>query len=702
VNRTFIDARLRELTQEECLIKGKLENKKIIYNKAEWYPSNQNTTLDDNLIVSENNEICYVSYMEKNNSFHFAPKFAIFKSLSHYDRLNVWFQGDKEGECQVQLIIITYKQKVKQEVFTVDINSSTTIEIDNVQEIRLALRIQGDGKLRLNQITLEPQINTYINKNSFLPVRSEKIKSARQLKVAMVVDEFTFESFKHEFNAVYLSPDNWLQIMQLEKPDIFFCESAWSGRDPDKREWRGKIYTSVNFAKENRTELLNIIKYCNENDIKTVFWNKEDPSHFEDKVHNFVDTALKFDYIFTTSEECVERYKKEFNHKHVYPLMFAVQPRQFNPIETYERTNEVVFAGSYYKQHPQRCIEMENIFDFILQNMNNKLIIYDRQYFNNDDNHKFPDVYKPYIRPRLPYTRLDKGYKGSKFALNINTEVQSNTMFARRVFELMASNTIVISNYSKGMNKYFGDLVFLLTDNTEDNLEVLNQLQQINYYQHRLKALRYVLNHHTYEDRAVYMLGLMGIEVQKNVPRVCVIMMVRDENEIINSIEMFHLQNYSAKRLLLINTGEELFQTAVWNHKYGDESISVTDRNVIDNYYAGDLTKLINTEYVAFMDLKYYYGLHYLSDMIMCYKFLDDRTIVSKNTDEAAYRFTNSARLYASVLPRKTIEYFDFDSDWESFVNKMFEIGYRIFNCDQFNILYPEENTKENAIRINI
>ena len=44
--------------------------------------------------------------------------------------------------------------------------------------------------------------------------------------------------------------------------------------------------------------------------------------------------------------------------------------------------------------------------------------------------------------------------------LNINTVTDSDTMFARRVFELMSSNTLVISNYSEEWN-CFGDNIIL-------------------------------------------------------------------------------------------------------------------------------------------------------------------------------------------------------------------------------------------------
>ena len=54
---------------------------------------------------------------------------------------------------------------------------------------------------------------------------------------------------------------------------------------------------------------------------------------------------------------------------------------------------------------------------------------------------------------------IDKAYKGYEYGINLNTIKQSQSMFARRVYELMASNTAIISNFSRGLRTNFGDLI---------------------------------------------------------------------------------------------------------------------------------------------------------------------------------------------------------------------------------------------------
>ncbi len=360
------------------------------------------------------------------------------------------------------------------------------------------------------------------------------------IKVAAVLDEFTYNCFKFECNLIAVEPGNWLDVFRREQPDIFFCESAWSGADSERRPWLGRVYTSENRKRETREALLSILAYCKDHNIPTLFWNKEDPTHFDDKVHNFVDTAVRFDYIFTTDASCVERYRKEYKHKNVFPLMFATQPKLFNPIETYDRTEDVIFAGSWYSYHSQRCNDMAAAFDKILAS-GHGLVIYNRN-TDDDPNHIYPDQYKPYLRPPLSYQQMDRAYKASKYALNINTVMESDTMFARRVFELMSSNTLVITNYSKGIDRLFGVNVFF-TDREWDFSQT-DHMRSRNLYD--------VLANHTYKERFQQMLNDIGYIYNEEPSTITIYYVVDDEDGIRRALDAYEGIRYVHKRCVLI------------------------------------------------------------------------------------------------------------------------------------------------------
>lgn len=96
--------------------------------------------------------------------------------------------------------------------------------------------------------------------------------------------------------------------------------------------------------------------------------------------------------------------------------------------------------------------------------------------------------------------------------MTINTETKSPTMFARRIFELMACNTYVVSNFSEGVFDYFGNDVLYL-DRNPDGLKNLSEEQK------RLskeKNLIKVLKDHTYKKRFEQILDTVKVSYQKS------------------------------------------------------------------------------------------------------------------------------------------------------------------------------------------
>lgn len=324
--------------------------------------------------------------------------------------------------------------------------------------------------------------------------------------VALIADEFTFNSFANEFNAVAITPDNWQAKFEECKPDVLFCESAWSGPDPEEPAWRGRIYASDKFPYENRKVLLDIVAHCRKAGIPTVFWNKEDPTHFADKSHNFVKTACEFDFVFTSAEECVDRYRTEHGVKNVDVLPFATNPLLFNPIRASARSANVIFAGSWYGNHPDRCEVTSLMLDKLLS-LGFGLELYDRYYGSTDGIRVWPDRFKRFVKPNVPHSQIAAVYKRSHFGLNINTVTSSPTMFARRVFELASSNTLVLSNYSTGMDRIFSDSVVFV----DRDPGVLRDMDYADLLARKEKALQITLSDHTYRARWQKVMAALGM-----------------------------------------------------------------------------------------------------------------------------------------------------------------------------------------------
>ncbi|MBB5014461.1 glycosyltransferase family protein [Rehaibacterium terrae] len=430
---------------------------------------------------------------------------------------------------------------------------------------------------------------------------AEATHPLKSLKVAAIMDEFTHSSYKYECDLLQLSPQHWRKELEEFQPQLLFIESAWRGKD---ELWGSKVgHTSP--------ELRGIVQWCKQHAIPTVFWNKEDPVHFE----TFLNTAKLFDHVFTTDIDCIHRYKAALGHERVYLLPFAAQPAVNNPIELYERKDAICFAGAYYVKYPERT---KDLVEFVRHLPQFKPFeIFDRNYGRSDPSYAFPDDYKPYIVGKLPFDQIDRAYKGYFCSINLNSVKQSQTMFARRVFELLASNTITVSNYSRGIRLLFEDLV-ITTDSGAEAVRRLKELtaDETKSRKLRLAALRKVMAEHTYQDRLAYVaskaLNKPGLDCL--LPQVAVVCYANDQEKVQRLLRLYHNQEYSRKRLLMVVPGG--FQPQLPLNMAG---VEVLNASAVASKTWSEV--LLPGEWLAPMVPEDHYGAHYLTDLVLATRY---------------------------------------------------------------------------------
>lgn len=475
-------------------------------------------------------------------------------------------------------------------------------------------------------------------------------KTAKEITVAVILDEFSYNSFKDEFIPIVLTPQNWKEQFDQCKPDLFFCESAWSGVDSIARPWKGKVYASKNFEKENRTELLEIIQYCNYNGIPTIFWNKEDPTHYPDRIHDFVKTAQLFDFVFTTAEECVEKYKSDYKLQNVFALSFATNPQLFNPIEEgKERNSTVTFAGSWYANHIERSVAMEHIFDELISH-DFDIEFYNRYFSDTDPNHLLPLKYRKYEKPNVPNSEIAAIYKSSVLGLNINTVTDSNTMFARRVFELMSSNTLVLSNYSVGMDKIFKDNVIFLND----GMKKLKSLSKNEIDHIREENLTNVLENHTYSKRFSEILNHIGIKYNQQECRLTLVVKVFNENDIKYEINNFH-KKYSDKKtklLLVLSHHIEDILIAQMYSEFNNGAINIISESYIKNY-SEEKSNFVETPFFALVDSVDQYDESLIDKVLLHTSYINNGYISLIPHKDTKYIFEESFIVRNILGPKK-------------------------------------------------
>ena len=320
-----------------------------------------------------------------------------------------------------------------------------------------------------------------------------------QLRVAVICDHMTWTNLVHTQASTFLSPLAWKDEIK-QKPKFLFCEAAWSGITGSC--WRGQIYKDRRVFIENRKHLLEILNYCKANGIPAVFWAKEDPTYFMHDVYDFTDTALKFDHILTTAEECLPRYQ-QLGHKNVHLWPFGFSPHIFYPPKENETQREMtaIFAGSWYKDHKNRCQELEGIFEMVTK-AGIPLKIYDRNKKGKRSSKPFPAKYRRHVHEGVNYEELGEIYRKTTFAINVNTVNNSNTMFSRRVYEAAACGSIIVSNESKGLRNQFGRNIWYLGEPLD--LSQINEMREHN--------IKMVFENHTWQKRFEELLEILSIE----------------------------------------------------------------------------------------------------------------------------------------------------------------------------------------------
>jgi len=452
-----------------------------------------------------------------------------------------------------------------------------------------------------------------------------KFSRLQEMKIACIMDEFTFHCFQPECSLLQITPENWQQELEDFKPDLFFLESAWRGKD-------GLWNTKVAHLSD---ELIGVINYCRMNDIPVVFWNKEDPVHFD----TFIATAKFSDFVFTTDIDCIKRYKTLLKHERVYLMPFAAQTKNHNPIEISERKDAFCFAGAYYKRYPDRARDLETFVDTITSMKN--LEIYDRNYYNQDPNYAFPSPYKKFIIGNLKPEEMEKAYKGYRYHVNMNSVKQSQSMCARRIFELLASNTVAVSNYSRAIRNFFGDLVIC----TDDGKRLRSEIQKFDdpdyYAKFRLAGLRKVLSEHTYRDRLSFLVNQVFTPLlERESKKVAVITRVGTKEAIQQVIRHFQRQTYQDKTLFIVTEFTD----------YGSPANSIQVINQVTDEVLHDIQSKF--DYLAFFSSCDYYGKHYIQDLVLAGMYTDHPVI----TKASYFQQNGSVMRINQGEPYKTVD----------------------------------------------
>lgn len=479
----------------------------------------------------------------------------------------------------------------------------------------------------------------------------------RDLRVAVILDDFSRLAFGYEWQQVAVKPSTWREELAAEPVDLLFVESAWHGNGD---AWQYHL-TGTSAP---RPAFVELVEWCRSHGIPTVFWNKEDPAHYAD----FLDSAKLFDHVFTTDSNRLDDYKRDLGHENVGVLPFAAQPAIHNPIRPAKghQARDIAFGGMYFAhKYPERREQMDLLLgaaDDVSGRMERGLEIFSR-YLGADENYQFPAPLDQRVVGSLDYPRMLSAYRAYKVFLNVNSVVDSPSMCARRIFEITASGTPVVSTPSPAIANFFTPEMVTQVEDRQEAQFMLRALVRSPELRDRMVHLaqRRIWSEHTYGHRVEDVLRAAGLSSGKaRRPTVSVIVSTNRPGQLDHVLDSVARQVNVEVQLLLLTHG---FEVAEPELRARARERSISNFRLLTAGTAVPLGECLNFlvdaadgDVIAKMDDDDYYGPHYLSDQLYAMDFAA-ADVVGK---QAHYMYLDDEDLTLLRFPEHESRYTDF------------------------------------------
>ena len=524
------------------------------------------------------------------------------------------------------------------------------------------------------------------------------------VRVGVILDDFSALAFAYEWDTVPLSRRGWRE--QLQSLDLVFIESAWNG---NQGQWKYQL-TGENGLKADARELL---ATCRERGIPTVFWNKEDPPHFED----FLEAASLCDHVFTSDSRLVDDYRNQLGHDRVSPLSFAAQPAIHNPVRPAGPRREAgaAFAGMYFAhKYPERREQMDWLLGGAVdaaRKAQERFTIFSRQH-GGEEKYQFPGELADHVVGSLPYDRMPNAYKDFALFLNVNSVVDSPSMCARRIFEITASGTPVVSAPSAATRRFFPvDEVFQPADRTEaaHTVRALMRSPELRDRSVHL-AQRRIWGEHTYTHRAMEIMGVLDIAHRDPTDTACtVIVSTNRPHQIDHVLTSVAKQTGVDLQLSLVAHGHELDAKDV-----RARAANLGLDNVVLHHAPSTMTlgECLNVavdsadgDVIAKFDDDDHYGAHYLLDQVHAlrysaadlvgkqahYMHLEGSDALLLRFPEREHKYTNLVMGPTMVGSRAAFTDVGFSpithGEDTTFLNDLTASGGVVYSADRFNFV---------------
>lgn len=330
----------------------------------------------------------------------------------------------------------------------------------------------------------------------------------RQLKVALLSDELTRTGLSAECQVRNVTPLNAGLLLKMWRPSMLLVESAWNGVGDS---WKYKVAAYPDFPRRTNQRLRKLVEQARDLGIPTVFWNKEDGVHFE----RFIASAQLFDHVFTVDANCVPRYRAVMGEgASVHTMMFPVQSATHNFTGFDFKYRRASFVGSYSQHiHEARRVWQDMAFG-AATDTGLGLTVFDRNSGRKAGQYRYPALAGLETKPAVPYAQTAQLYKDYLVSLNVNTVVDSPTMYSRRLVEILACGGIAVTSPALSVDLLFKDYCHVIST-ADEAVPLFTRLQREGASPQDLERARagaeYVLREHTWSQRLEQMAQAIGL-----------------------------------------------------------------------------------------------------------------------------------------------------------------------------------------------
>jgi hypothetical protein len=257
-------------------------------------------------------------------------------------------------------------------------------------------------------------------------------------------------------------------------------------------------------------------------------------------------------------------------------------------------------------------------------------------------------------------------------------------MFSRRVFELLACGTAVLSTESVGIKAMFGDLV-PIAESPQDATSMLERLIGDDEYHAALtgRARRLVLAEHTYRVRLAQIAATAGFDFAPTAGREIAALALVDESWELGAIEDALLAQSRAADEMLIGAlagtvpDRGLDRLA---ELFGEDRVRIVTqaRDAAREARWRELATVAAAPWVAPLSAARPYGDHHLGDLETCTQFARADIIGAADPGALTHRYVEAVDPRAALATRAFVSHRGWTED-PALQRRWFEQGVRLY-----------------------